>query len=256
MTQDASTLPLLNKVAVVTGSGRGIGAAVVLKLAQLGADVVINDVAAEKATAIGNEVFVMGRKFLVSAHDISSAESARRLVDEAHKRFGHVDILVNNAGITRDAMLHKMEESDFDEVVRVNLKGVFNMGQACARIMIEQKSGRIVNVSSVSALGNIGQTNYAATKAGVMGMTATWSLELAKHGILVNAVAPGFVDTLLTQQMPYEVKQKLIAKIPLKRMAQPEEIAGLIAFLCGPDSSYVTGQTFTVDGGLTTGISL
>lgn len=255
MTQDSPSLPLLNQVAVVTGSGRGIGAAIVLKLARMGADVVINDLAAEMATAIGNEVAQMGRKFIVSAHDVSNPDSARRLVEDTKKRFGRVSILVNNAGITRDAMLHKMEDSQFDEVIRVNLKGVFNMGQACAKIMIEQKSGTIVNIASVSANGNIGQSNYAASKAGVIAMTSTWALELAKHGVRVNAVAPGFIDTLLTQQMPPEVKQMLVSKIPLKRMGQPEDIANMVGFLASPEAAYVTGQNFTVDGGLTTGVS-
>jgi 3-oxoacyl-(acyl-carrier-protein) reductase len=250
-----STNNLKDKVAIVTGSGRGLGAATALKLAEKGCDLVINDISAENAKSVAAEVEKLGRKSLVSTHDVSDYKSAYALAEEVKSKFGKIDILVNNAGITRDAMLHKLTEEKWDEVIRVNLKGPFNMGQACAKIMMEQKSGRIVNLASVAYLGNIGQTNYSASKAGVVGMTSTWALELSKYNINVNAIAPGFIDSVLTQQIPPEVKEKFVQRIPLKRIGKPEDIANIIAFLASDEASYITGQCFHVDGGLTAGIS-
>jgi 3-oxoacyl-[acyl-carrier protein] reductase len=244
-----------NRVAIVTGSGRGLGRATALRLAREGADLVINDLGAEGAKEVAMEVEKLGRKVLVSGHDVSDYKSANALVDEAKKKFGKIDILVNNAGITRDSMLTKLTEEKWDEVIRVNLKGPFNMGQACAKQMIDQKSGKIINLASVAWLGNIGQTNYSASKAGVVGMTRTWALELSRYGISVNAIAPGFFDTILTQQIPDEVKQKFIQRIPLKRVGNPEEIAALVAYLASDESSYMTGQVLQIDGGLSVGIN-
>jgi NAD(P)-dependent dehydrogenase (short-subunit alcohol dehydrogenase family) len=250
------SLPLQDLVAIVTGSGRGLGAATALRLARDGAHVAINDINADNARAVAAEVEKLGRRTLVSTHDVSDYKSANAFVDEVKAKLGGVDILVNNAGITRDAMLHKLEESKWDEVIRVNLKGPFNMGQACAKVMIEQKrGGTIINLASVAWLGNIGQTNYSASKAGVVGMTRTWALELARHGIRANAIAPGLIDSVLTQQIPAEVKEKFIARIPLKRIGQPDDIAHLVAFLSSPDSSYITGQCIQADGGLSVGAS-
>lgn len=242
-----------NKIAIVTGSGRGLGAATALRLAQDGAHVVINDLNADNAKSTAAEIEKLGRRILVSTHDVSDYKSANALVDQVKAEFGRVDILVNNAGITRDSMLHKLTEEKWDEVIRVNLKGPFNMGQACAKLMMEQKYGKIVNLASVAWLGNIGQTNYAASKAGVVGMTRTWALELARHNINVNAIAPGLIDSALTQAIPAEVKEKLIAKIPLRRIGDPKDIANIVAFLASDESSYVTGQCIQIDGGLTTG---
>jgi len=249
-------LPLKDRVSIITGSGRGIGAATALRLAQFGSDIIVNDLNLGDAQNIAQKIEALGRKAWVSSHDISSYTSAQELVKEAHSRFNRIDILINNAGITRDALLHKLTEEKWDEVIRVNLKGTFNMGQACARIMMEQKSGKIINLSSVAAKGNIGQTNYSASKAGVIGMTSTWAIELSKYNINVNAIAPGFIDSVLTQQIPSEVKSKLIQKIPLKRIGQPDDIAHLICFLVSDSASYITGQTIHCDGGLSTGISL
>lgn len=243
-----------DRVAIITGSGRGIGAAIARKLAQAGANVVINDINHENAESMAKEIQSMGRRSMVSTHDISDQKSANELIKEVKMNFGRVDILVNNAGITRDALLHKLSEEKWDEVIRVNLKGPFNMGQACAREMMEQNYGKIVNLSSVASMGNIGQTNYSASKAGVLGMTYTWALELAKYKINVNAVAPGFVESVLTQQIPPEIQQKFIEKIPLKRMGSPEDIASLVAFLVSDSSSYLTGQCISMDGGLTAGL--
>jgi 3-oxoacyl-(acyl-carrier-protein) reductase len=241
-------------VAIVTGAGRGLGAATALRLARDGAHLVINDIGGDGAKNIAAEVEKLGRKAMVSTHDVSDHKSAGALVEEARAKFGKVEILVNNAGITRDAMLHKLTEEKWDEVIRVNLKGPFNMGQACAKVMMDQKYGKIVNLASVAWLGNVGQTNYSASKAGVVGMTRTWAVELARYGINVNAIAPGLIESALTQQIPAEVKEKFIQRIPLKRIGAPDDIANLIAFLVSDQASYVTGQCIQIDGGLSTGI--
>jgi 3-oxoacyl-[acyl-carrier protein] reductase len=243
------------RVALVTGSGRGLGAATALRLAREGADLVVNDLSAESASAVAEEARRIGSKVHLSGHDVSDHAQAGALVEEARRALGRIDVLVNNAGITRDAMLHKLAEEKWDEVIRVNLKGPFNMGQACARVMMEQKSGAIVNLASVAWLGNIGQTNYSASKAGVVGMTRTWALELARHGIRVNAIAPGLIESALTQQIPADVKEKFIQRIPLRRIGAPEDIAALVAFLASDEASYVTGQCMQIDGGLSVGIS-
>ena len=248
-------MKLQNRIAIITGSGRGLGAETALKLASEGANLVINDLDSKNAEGMAAEIAKLGREALVHIGDVSDYKTAYALVDQAKARFGRVDILVNNAGITRDSMLHKLSEEKWDEVIRVNLKGPFNMGQACAKVMMEQKYGKILNLSSVAWLGNIGQTNYSASKAGVVGMTCTWALELARHGINVNAIAPGFIDSVLTQQVPPEVKEKFIQRIPLKRIGQPKDIANLIAFLVSDEASYITGQCIEIDGGLSVGIS-
>jgi 3-oxoacyl-[acyl-carrier protein] reductase len=246
---------LKDKIAIITGAGRGLGAATALRLAREGAHLVINDIGGENAKAVAGEVEKLGRKSMVSTHDVSDYKSANDLVSEAKAKFGRVDILVNNAGITRDSMLHKLSEEKWDEVIRVNLKGPFNMGQACAKVMMEQKYGKIVNLASVAWLGNIGQTNYAASKAGVVGMTRTWAIELARYNINVNAIAPGLIESALTQQIPADVKEKFINRIPLKRIGSPDDIANIICFLVSEQSSYITGQCIQIDGGLSTGIS-
>ncbi len=245
--------PLQDKIAIVTGAGRGLGASTALRLAELGAHIVINDIVEENANSISTKVAALGRKSLVSTHDVSDHKKANELAAQVKAQFGRIDILVNNAGITRDSLLIKLTEEKWDEVIRVNLKGPFNMGQACAKVMIEQKYGKILNLASVAWLGNVGQTNYSASKAGVVGMTKTWALELARFGINVNAIAPGLIESILTQQIPPEVKEKFIAKIPLKRIGQPEEIAKLISFLVSDQASYITGQCIGIDGGLSIG---
>ncbi|MBI3534828.1 MAG: 3-oxoacyl-[acyl-carrier-protein] reductase [Deltaproteobacteria bacterium] len=249
------TIKLLDKVSIVTGSGRGIGARTALELAQAGSHIVINDIQSELANKAAVEIEKLGRKVFISNHDISKTQEAHKLVEEVKSFFGKIDILINNAGITRDALLHKLTEENWDEVIRVNLKGTFNMGQAVAKVMMEQKQGKIVNLASVAWLGNIGQTNYAASKAGVVGLTRTWALELSKYGIQVNCIAPGFIDTVLTSQIPQEIKDKFIQRIPLKRIGRPEDIAQLIAFLVSDQATYITGQCIHVDGGLSCGIS-
>lgn len=249
-------LTLKDRIAIVTGSGRGLGAATALKLAEKGAHVAINDINAENAKSIAAEIEKLGRKAFVNTNDISDYKSANSFVNDVKAQFGRIDILVNNAGITRDAMLHKLTEEKWDEVIRINLKGTFNMGQACAKVMMEQKYGKILNLASIAYLGNIGQTNYSASKAGVVGMTSSWALELARYQINVNAIAPGFIDSVLTQQIPAEIKEKFIQRIPLKRIGQPNDIAQLITFLVSDEASYITGQCIHIDGGLSTGISM
>ena len=244
-----------NRVAVVTGSGRGLGAATALRLAQEGANIVVNDLNRENAEKVAAEIEKLGTKSLVSTHDISQYAAAKAMIDESKNKFGRVDILVNNAGITRDSMLHKMTEEKFDEVIRINIKGVFNCAQAAATLMMEQKYGRIINLASVAALGNVGQTNYSASKAAVIGMTRTMALELAKYSVTVNAIGPGLFESVLTQQIPTEVKEKFVQRIPLKRIGNPNEIGALVAFLASDEAAYLTGQTIFIDGGLSVGVS-
>ncbi|MGE0615389.1 MAG: 3-oxoacyl-ACP reductase FabG [Bacteriovoracia bacterium] len=247
------TLQLKDKIALVTGSGRGLGSETALELAKRGAHVVVNDLGVDGAQAVAQQIEALGRKTLVSQHDVSDYKAAQALAEEVKAKFGTVDILVNNAGITRDSMLHKLTEEKWDEVIRVNLKGPFNMGQACARIMMEKKSGKIVNLSSVAWHGNIGQTNYSASKAGVVGLTRTWALELSRYNVNVNAIAPGMMDTILTQQIPAEIREKFVQRIPLKRMGSAKDVAHLVAFLVSDQAAYITGQTIELDGGLTVG---
>jgi len=225
-----------------------------LEFARQGAHVAVNDLSAEGAADIAKKVQSLGRKSLVSTHDVSARDQARALTDEVCSKLGPVTILVNNAGITRDAMLHKLSEELWDEVIRVNLKGPFNMGQACAEVMIKNKKGVILNISSVAWLGNIGQTNYSASKAGVVGMTRTWAVELARHGIRCNAIAPGLIESVLTRQVPDEIRQQFIKKIPLGRIGDPQDVANLAAFICSDRASYMTGEVIHLDGGLSTGI--
>jgi NAD(P)-dependent dehydrogenase (short-subunit alcohol dehydrogenase family) len=247
---------LKGKVAIVTGSGRGLGAATALRFAREGADVLVNDLNADNAAAIAGKIEGLGRRVVVSRHDVSQQSAAREMVAECVSKLGRVDILVNNAGITRDALLHKLTEDKFDEVIRVNVKGVFNCAQAVAIHLIERKAGgRIINLASVAALGNIGQTNYSASKAAVIGMTRTMALELSKANVTVNAIAPGFFDSVLTQQIPAEVKEKFVQRIPLKRIGNPDEIGALAAFLASDEAGYLTGQTIFIDGGLSAGVS-
>jgi 3-oxoacyl-(acyl-carrier-protein) reductase len=248
-----SSKRLNEKVVIVTGSGRGLGATTAIRMAQEGAHVVINDISAESAKAMSAEIENLGRRTLLSTHDVSDTAQAQALVDEVKEAFGRVDVLVNNAGITRDSMLHKLTEEKWDEVIRVNLKGPFNMGQACAKLMMENKYGKFVNLSSIAWLGNIGQSNYSASKAGVVGLTRTWALELARYQINVNAIAPGLIDTQMTQAIPGEVKEKFISKIPMRRIGKPEDIAALVCFLASDEANYITGQCIQIDGGLTTG---
>jgi len=246
------TKPLADKVAIVSGASRGIGRAVAVELARRGALVAvnynINQAAADDVVSIIKD---SGSSAIAVKADVSQLDHATRLVKETLDAFGRVDILVNNAGITRDRLLMMMGESDWDEVIRINLKTVFNCSKAVARPMMRQKQGRIINISSVSGVvGQAGQTNYSASKAGMIGFTKSLAKELGQRGITVNAVAPGFVVTDLTADLPSELMQKAIDITPLRRMGKPEEIAYAVAFLASDEAAFITGEVLTIDGGL------
>ena len=240
------------KTAVVTGGSRGIGRAVCLELARGGANVVLcyagNEAAAQETV---RAVEALGAKALAVRCDVSDAARAEELVAAAAEAFGRVDILVNNAGITRDNLLMRMSEEDFDAVVAANLKGTFLCMRAVSKRMLKQRYGRIVNLSSVVGLrGNAGQVNYAASKAGVIGMTKSLARELAPRGVTVNAVAPGFIDPDMTAAMQDSARAAVLASVPMARLGQAEEVARAVAFLAGDDAAYITGQVLAVDGGM------
>ncbi|NLE44180.1 MAG: 3-oxoacyl-[acyl-carrier-protein] reductase [Chloroflexi bacterium] len=244
--------PLENRTAIVTGASRGIGRAIALELARRGATVVVNyHHSAEAAQAVVDCVREAGGQALAIQADVSVLDQAMHLVEQTVDTYGQVDILVNNAGTTRDRLLLTMTEADWDEVIQTNLKSVFNCCKAVARPMVRRRYGRIVNVSSVSGLvGQGGQTNYAASKAGIVGLTKSLAKELGPRNITVNAVAPGFVLTDLTADLPDDLRRRAIEATPLGRMGNPEEIACAVAFLASDDASYITGEVLTVDGGL------
>ncbi len=240
------------KTAVVTGGSRGLGRAVCLELAKGGANVVLcyaGNEAAAGETVVACEA--LGAKALAVRCDVAKADEVKALMDAAVQAFGRIDILVNNAGITRDGLLMMMKEDDFDAVINANLKGAFLCMKAVSRLMMKQRWGRIVNLSSVVGLrGNAGQVNYAASKAGVIGMTKSLAKELATRGVTVNAVAPGFIDTDMTAAMPQAAREATLASIPMGRMGAPEDVAKAVAFLASDQAAYVTGQVLAVDGGM------
>ena len=243
------------KVALVTGSGRGIGKAIAMKLAETGAMLVINDVgdsapAEQTVAAIKN----LNRQAIVVMADVSSSADVTKMVETAIATYGKVDILVNNAGITRDQLTMRMTDEEWDKVLAIDLKSVFLCTRAVLRTMLKQRSGRIISMSSVvGIIGNTGQANYAAAKAGIIGFTKTIAKEVASRGITVNAVAPGFIDTPMTQTLPAERKQALLANIPLGYLGTPRDIAETVAFLASEEARYITGQVITVDGGISLG---
>lgn len=240
-----------DKTVIVTGGAKGIGKAIALKFAGEGANIVLN-YRSTSPEEVKTEIEEMGVKCLTVQADVSRAEEAQKLVDAAIAEFGGVDVLVNNAGITRDTLLMRMSEDDFDAVIDTNLKGCFNMMKAVNKIMMKQRSGAIINMSSVIGLaGNVGQVNYAASKAGVLGMTYSVAKELAARNITCNAIAPGMIATDMTEVLSDKVKEQILAGIPLKRFGQPEEIADAALFLA--KSKYITGQVITVDGGMVIG---
>lgn len=241
-----------DKVAVVTGASRGIGRAIAERLASEGAKVVINHRAsAEQAEEVVSTIREQGGDAIAIQADVSDFQQAFDLMQSAVKEYGRIDILVNNAGTTRDTLLMMMKEADWDLVVDTNLKSVFNCCKAVARGMVRQRSGRIVNITSVAGLaGNAGQTNYAASKAGVVGFTKSLAKELGSRSITVNAVAPGFVPTALTNDLPDDLKQAVIEMTPLGRFGQPEEIAAAVAYFASDEAGFITGQVLSVDGGL------
>ena len=243
---------LTGKVALVTGASRGIGQATAIELAKAGADIIVNFIGNEAvAQETVEAIEALGRKAIKIKADVGNAEDVQAMVDEAVAAFGHIDILVNNAGITRDGLLIRMKDSDWDEVLNINLKGVYLVTKAVAKLMVKQRAGRIINMTSVSGVtGNVGQANYAAAKAGVIGFTKTCAKELAARGITVNAVAPGFIETAMTDVLPEKIKEGIAATVPFGRMGQPEEIASVVTFLASDFASYITGQVLNVDGGM------
>ena len=242
----------MKQTAIVTGGSWGIGRAVAVRLAKDGMNLVINyrgnSAAAEETERLCRE---LGAEVLLVQGDVSRAEDCEKLAAQAKEAFGRVDVLVNNAGITRDGLLARMTEEDFRAVLDVNLVGPWNMMKAVNRIMMKQRYGRIVNLSSVTGLmGNMGQTNYAAAKAGILGMTKSYAREVASRGITVNAVAPGFIDTDMTEAMPEGAKDKIITGIPMGRTGKPEDVAEAVAFLASEQAGYITGEVLRVDGGM------
>ncbi|WCN39056.1 3-oxoacyl-ACP reductase FabG [Aneurinibacillus uraniidurans] len=243
---------LNGKVALVTGGSRGIGRAIALALAEAGADVAINYAGNETAAReTADAVTALGRKAIIIKADVANATEVDAMVKQTIDELGGMDILVNNAGITRDNLLMRMKEEEFDDVIATNLKGVFNCIKAVTRPMMKARSGRIINISSVvGVMGNPGQANYVAAKAGVIGMTKSVARELASRGITVNAVAPGFIDTDMTAVLGDDAKQALLTQIPLARLGKPEDIAHVVKFIASDEASYMTGQVFHVDGGM------
>ena len=247
-----STLPLENKVAVITGASRGIGRAIAELLAQQGADVVCGDRLQEQAEATADQIAkATGRHTSGCLVDVANHESAKGFIECALENFGKIDILINNAGITRDNLLMRISETDWDDVLNVNLKGAYNCCKAVIRPMMKQRYGRIVNITSVVGLsGNAGQANYSASKAGLIGFTKSLAKELGSRNITVNAVAPGYITTVLTDVLSEEYKQAAIKATPMGRLGTPEDIANAVAFLVSDQASFITGQVLSVDGGM------
>lgn len=243
-------MKIAHEVALVTGAARGIGKAVASALAEAGASVVLTDLLPEvhETTAALQE---KGYKVSAVTGNVASLADAQQMVDKAVEEYGRLDILVNNAGITRDNLLLRMPEEDWDQVIAVNLKGTFNMTKAAVKTMLKQRSGKIINIASViGQIGNTGQANYAASKAGVIAFTKTMARELAGRGIRVNAVAPGFIQSQMTEKLPEDLKNTILRQIPLGKFGQPEDVAKVVLFLASGSSGYITGQVLRVDGGM------
>ncbi len=242
---------LKDKVSLITGAARGIGKEIALTFAREGSWVAICDINLEELKLVGNEIGALGRKSLAQECDVRDMIKVSQMVKNVLDKFGRIDILINNAGISRDNLLVRMKESDWDDVLSINLKGTFNCTKAVAPSMMKQRSGRIINVASVIGIvGNIGQANYAASKAGIIGFTKSIAKELAPRGILVNAIAPGFIRTDMTAKLSEELQQKMLSNIPLARIGDPNDVARVALFLASDGSNYITGQVIQVDGGM------
>ncbi|MCH6267119.1 MULTISPECIES: 3-oxoacyl-[acyl-carrier-protein] reductase [Neobacillus] len=245
-------MSLAGKTALVTGASRGIGREIALELARQGANVAVNFSGSEaKANEVVDEIKALGQEAFAIKCNVSNTEEVSEMVKAVIEQFGRLDILVNNAGITRDNLLMRMKEEEWDDVLNINLKGVFLVTKAVTRQMMKQRVGRIINISSVvGESGNPGQANYVAAKAGVIGLTKTTAKELASRNITVNAIAPGFITTDMTDKLPEDVKTEMLKQIPLARLGEPKDIAKAAAFLASDDSAYITGQTLHINGGM------
>ncbi len=242
---------LKDKGALITGAARGIGQAIAMTFAKEGADIVVADVNLETAQKTASEIEGLGRKALALEMDVTSYEKVEEGINKILDKMGKVDILVNNAGITKDNLLLRMSQAEWDAVINVNLKGTFNCIKAVSRPMVKQRSGRIISIASIIGLiGNPGQANYAASKAGIIALTKTVAKELASRNINANAVAPGFIQTEMTAKLPEDIKKKMLEAIPLAKLGTPQDVANLCLFLASDESSYITGQTITIDGGM------
>ena len=246
-------MDLTDKKAIVTGAAQGIGKTIALQLAGQGADVVVTDINREGLALVVAEIEALGRRALAIAMDVSNLAQCEDMVKETVQEMGRIDILVNNAGITRDTLLLRMKEEQWDQVMQVNVKGTFNCTKAAIRTMFKQKYGRIIQISSVTgAMGNPGQANYSASKAAVIGFAKAVAREYAHCGITVNAVAPGFIQTAMTDAIPEKEREAMIAQIPAKKLGTPEDVAAAVSFLASDESAYITGQVIHVNGGLYT----
>jgi 3-oxoacyl-[acyl-carrier protein] reductase len=246
-------MDLSNKVAIVTGSARGIGKAIALKLAEVGADVVVNDIpaAADALETTANEIRTLKRKALAITADVSSSSDVARFIETAASTMGRIDILVNNAGVTRDQLLMRMTDEEWDTVINIDLKSAFLCSRAVIRYMMKQRWGRIISIASVvGMMGNAGQANYASAKAGVIGLTKSIAKEVGSRGITANAIAPGFIETKMTEQLDEKQRQVLIQRIPLASIGTPRDVAEAVAFLASEEAKYITGQVLGVDGGM------
>lgn len=244
-------MSLSGKIALVTGAAQGIGREIALALATDGADVVVCDINLDAAQKTASEIQSMGRRALAVKANVSSFDEVAAMVDKAAQELGRIDILVNNAGITRDGLILRMKEEDWDLVLDINLKGAFNCSKAALKYMTKQRSGTIINIASiVGAMGNAGQANYVASKAGMIGLTKTIAREYANRGITANAVAPGFIDTAMTQALPENVRQELAKQIPMGKLGTPQDVANAVRFLASQRASYITGQVIHVNGGM------
>ena len=242
---------LQNKIAIVPGAGQGIGQAIAVRLAQEGAEVAVSDINLQTAEQTASQIRQMDRRSLALKVDVANFEDVQAMVEKSTEEFGRVDILVNNAGVTKDNLLVRMTQQQWDWVISVNLKGAFNCTKAVVPLMMRNRYGRIINIASVIGLvGNAGQANYAASKAGIIGLTKSAAKELASRGITVNAVAPGYIQTEMTERLPEQAKEAFLKTIPLQRAGLPQDVAGVVVFLASEDASYITGQVINIDGGM------